>query len=466
MAEEVLTAKIRADVSEAVEGFRQVKREADRLQVSVKQIAVGFSGVVTAGMALYSNYARIRDAQMALVSATKELHETEITLAEYRKRLSEVTERYGADSLEAMFIMERIRAQEEMLTYKEMALKKAHEELATAYITTAATIIPNLITGMESLSNLYTTLKGLKGAVTVATAAETAAEVTKTTAISAATAAQWLYNKALAVTHALSGPLGWAILGVAAAVTAATAIWLSAQRQQEAYNQTLNETVSQTRELIGLQAELGRMRPLERLYREYVIVKRRYERLLTERRETAERVERVRAERTEALRRFEHVHKETTETVRTRYVSEGYETALHQAREYRRAIEDLHQSVGEAPSYGLVKSFEDAAKAVGEFDRSLRRVEGVRVATLIRRELVTRNIRHVEERAAAPKLIHSAPIHPVVAVTPERPVRPVTVSIGRIEVSTQSLGSPFDRDRAAEDLARKVARKLALRVVG
>jgi len=268
VAEEVLTAKIRADVSEAVEGFRQVQREADRLQVSVKQIAVGFSGVVTSGMALYSNYARIRDAQMALVSATKELHETEITLAEYRKRLSEVTERYGADSLEAMLVMERIRTTEEMLTYKEMALKKAHEDLATAYITTAATIIPNLITGMESLSNLYITLKGLKGAVTVATAAETAAEVTKTTAVSAATAAQWLYNKALAVTHALSGPLGWAILGVAAAVTAATAIWLSAQRQQEAYNQTLNETVSQTRELIGLQAELGRMRPLERVYHE------------------------------------------------------------------------------------------------------------------------------------------------------------------------------------------------------
>ncbi len=46
-----------------------------------------------------------------------------------------------------------------------MALQKAHEELATAHITTAATIIPNLITGMESLSNLYTTLKGLKASV-------------------------------------------------------------------------------------------------------------------------------------------------------------------------------------------------------------------------------------------------------------------------------------------------------------
>ena len=138
MAEEAFV-RIRADVSEAVEGFRQVQREADRLQVSVKQIALGFSGVVTAGMALYSNYARIRNAQMALVSASKELHETQITIAEYRKRLSEVTERYGADSLEAALILERLRAQEEMLVYKEMALQKAHEDLATAYITTAAT---------------------------------------------------------------------------------------------------------------------------------------------------------------------------------------------------------------------------------------------------------------------------------------------------------------------------------------
>jgi len=335
VAEEVLTARIRADVTEAVEGFRQVQREANRLQISIKQIAVGFSGAVTAGIALYSNYARIRNAQMALVSANKELHETQITLAEYRKRLSEVTRRYGADSLETVLIMERIRAQEEMLTYKEMALRKAHEDLATAYLTTAATIIPNLITGMESLSNLYTTLKGLKGAVTVATAAETAAEVTKTTAVSGATAVQWLYNKALAVTHALSGPLGWAILGVAAAVTAATAIWLNAQRQQQAYNQTLDTTITQTEELIGLQAELGRMKPLERLHHEYVVVKRRYEMLMAERREALSRVE-----------------------------------------------------------------------------------------------------------------------------------RPVAVTIGRIEVSASSLGSPYDRDRAAEDLARRLAHKIALRVAG
>ena len=450
MAEEVLTAKIRADVTEAVEGFRQVQREADRLRVSVRQVAVSFSGAVTAGMALYGNYARIRNAQMSLVSATKELHETEITLAEYRKRLSEVTERYGAGSLEAMLVMERIRTTEEMLTYKEMALRKAHEDLATAYITTAATIIPNLITGMESLSNLYTTLKGLKGAVTVATAAETAAEVTKTTAVSGATAVQWLYNKALAVTHALSGPLGWAILGVAAAVTAATAIWLNAQRQQTAYNQTLNTTISQTRELIGLQTELGRMKPLERLHHEYVIVKRRYERLLTERRETAERVERLRKER--------------TETITTRYVTEGFERSLSQAREYRHAIENLHESIGEAPSYGLVKSFEDALKAVGEFERSLRRVEGLRISTLIRRE----EIHRVEERAIPPAytltLIPPAPIPPVRPAA--RPERSITISIGRIEVSAQDLGSPFDRDRAAENLARKIARKVALRVVG
>ncbi|RLI35334.1 hypothetical protein DRO55_05355, partial [Candidatus Bathyarchaeota archaeon] len=192
--------------------------------------------------------------------------------------------------------------------------------------------------------------------------------------------------------------------------------------------------------------------------------------LLTERRETAEKVERVRAERTEALRRFERVHKETTETVRTRYVSEGYETALHQAREYRRAIEGLHESIGEAPSYGLVKSFEDAAKAVGEFERSLRRVEGVRVSTIIRREEMAQEnkIHYVEDRSGIPPAYTFIPIHPAQiylkpAITTERPI---SVSIGRIEVSAQSLGSQYDRDRVAEDLARRMAHKLALRVVG
>jgi len=46
-----------------------------------------------------------------------------------------------------------------------------------------------------------------------------------------------------------------------------------------------------------------------------------------------------------------------------------------------------------------------------------------------------------------------------------RAERALTISIGKIEIATQELGSPFDRARIAEDLAKQLTHKLALRVI-
>jgi len=75
------------------------------------------------------------------------------------------------------------------------------------------------------------------------------------------------------VTHALSGPAGWAILGIAAAVTVGAIAWASMNRQQEEYNRTLEET---TRDFRDLTSELSTMSPIERLQRQYQIVREYY----------------------------------------------------------------------------------------------------------------------------------------------------------------------------------------------
>lgn len=194
--EEVLTARITADVSEAVNGFRQVDAETRRLQASIRSLAMGFTGVFTAGMTLYSAYERVQRVQTD-VEATQ-------------------------------------------------------EEVNKAYFQAALVSIPALISGAYNVMRLYTSLR---------------------TVLASATVAQWLYNKALAVTHALSGPAGWAILGIAAAVAAGTIAWMSMNRQQEVYNQTLSET---TRKFRDLEGELDAVSPIERLQRQYQIVKEYY----------------------------------------------------------------------------------------------------------------------------------------------------------------------------------------------
>ena len=60
-------------------------------------------------------------------------------------------------------------------------------------------------------------------------------------------------------------------------MTAGAVAWMAMNQQQQQYNETLGGTVNQTQQLISLEAELGRMSPMERLQREYAVVRRFYE---------------------------------------------------------------------------------------------------------------------------------------------------------------------------------------------
>ncbi|MFQ6094865.1 MAG: hypothetical protein ACE5NN_01860 [Candidatus Bathyarchaeia archaeon] len=194
--EEKLTARITADVSEAVEGFRKVKSESRDLQASIGRLSYSFSGLMSSAMALYHGYERIRKAQ--------------------------------ADA------------------------NTTAEELNALYVQMGLTTVPAVISMIHNSIRLYTALKAV---------------------VTSATVVQWLYNKALVATHALSGPAGWAILGIAAAVTAGAVAWASMNRQQQEYNRTLEET---TREFRSLGSELAAMSPIERLQRQYQVVKEYY----------------------------------------------------------------------------------------------------------------------------------------------------------------------------------------------
>jgi len=191
--EEVLTARITADVSDAVEGLRAVQNETRSLQTTMGALVYSFSGVFSSGMALYSAYERIQ-----------------------------------SDA------------------------KATQEEVNRAYIFAAATTIPAVLSGFYNMYRLYHSLQAVTASATVT---------------------QWLYNKALAVTHALSGPAGWAVLGVAAAVAAGAVAWASVTRRQEEYNRTLSET---TREFRSLESELAALSPIERLQRQYQVVREYY----------------------------------------------------------------------------------------------------------------------------------------------------------------------------------------------
>jgi len=103
----------------------------------------------------------------------------------------------------------------------------------------------NYATGLNSeavkgLVNVLVALGAVMRVLAVIQSVTTLLESQKLT-LYAVTAATWLYNKALAVMHALSGPTGWAILGGAMVASAVAVAWMASQRSMQ-YGGTVPET--------------------------------------------------------------------------------------------------------------------------------------------------------------------------------------------------------------------------------
>jgi len=326
MSEQLLRYKYEADVAEAVANVNRFKAEINaanseirvaqkewRVQhYEVEQTLRAFNQVSSMGRMVVNTFNTFTMASFRLESAQRDLRETQMRVAEAQSQLNLAVEAYGPGSSQAVAASEKLRAAQNALEETQARVTQIQQQNTLAYIGFALQI-PSVV------SNIY-------GMVKAFSLAKIATE--------SGTVAQWLHAKALIITHALSGPAGWAILGVATAVTAGSLAWLAMNEQQRRYNETLSGTINQTQQLIGLEAELGRMSPMERLHREYVVVKRYYETF---------------SERT------------------------------------------THEEAGSGGS--------------------------------------------------------------------------VNVSIGNVQVSANELGSAFDRDRAAEDLAKKIGHKLALKVI-
>ena len=233
----------------ASEQFRRVQEDAERLGVSISRLAVKMSGVVTSSLALYGMFERIEGAQIAVAAAMKEVHESQVTIAEYQRRLNRLVAEGKAGTEEYNLVLERIRVNEELLAVKKDRLAMAQRNVTRSYIYAAATVLPTMITGISSLKEVYGMLTAAKGANVGATIASSAAELKAAIATKIAAAANWLLNASLAMKISLL------TLGVGLVIaTAAYMHWLAsatreAARAQMEYNAALAETPTYARSI-------------------------------------------------------------------------------------------------------------------------------------------------------------------------------------------------------------------------
>jgi hypothetical protein len=235
--------------NKASEEFKRVEADARRLSVSIRELAVGMSGVLTSGIALYGMYYQIESAQIAVAAATKEVHESNVTIAEYQRRLNKLIAEGKTGTEEYNLILERVRVNEELLAVKKDRLRMAQQNVTRSYVYAAATVVPTLITGISNLKAVYTMLTAAKSANIGATIASSAAELKAAITSKIVAAATWILNASLAMKISLL------TLGVGLVVaTAAYMAWLAsttrdAARAQTEYNAALSETPTRYRSI-------------------------------------------------------------------------------------------------------------------------------------------------------------------------------------------------------------------------
>ena len=233
--------------------INRVVADTEKLNISLSSLAVKMSGVVTSGLALYGMWRSVESAQVAVAAATKEVHESEVTLAEYHKRLNKLMAEGKAGTEEYNLILQRISVTEELLAVKKDRLAMAQRDVTRSYIYAAATVVPTLITGISNLKAVYSMLTAVKGANVTATIVSSMAELKAAVASKIAAAATWILNASLAMKISLL------TLGVGLVIaTAAYMHWLASTTREAAaaqaeYNEQLRampESSAHTRSII------------------------------------------------------------------------------------------------------------------------------------------------------------------------------------------------------------------------
>lgn len=237
-----ITAQNRASAE-----FKRVKEDARSLGASFRDLAFKMSGVVTGGIALYGMWTRVESAQIAVAAAIKEVNETNVTLAEYQRRLNKLIAEGKTGTEEYNLVLKRISVNQELLAVKQARLAMAQREVTRSYIFAAATVIPSVITMIGSLKDAYAVLSAVKWGNVSATVAHSVAQAKAIIVTKLAAAATWLLNASLAMKISLL-TLGAGLI----AATAAYMAWLASTTREAAaaqaeYNARLAETPTRYR---------------------------------------------------------------------------------------------------------------------------------------------------------------------------------------------------------------------------
>jgi len=172
-AEDNASASIQAvgrnaqETGKSIEGMGSKAEDTGRkVTSSAKDAAVGFSGMATAGFALYSSLDRVQDMQVAVDRANYMVKVSTNAVEEAQEDYNKAVEKYGADSPEAQKAAENLALAQEKLQIATDRAKMTQDNQNEAMVAATLTVVPAMITMVANAHKTFESFAGLRTSFT------------------------------------------------------------------------------------------------------------------------------------------------------------------------------------------------------------------------------------------------------------------------------------------------------------
>ena len=203
--------KIKGSMGGVEEANTKLDAAQKKTEFSTKDLAVGFSGVATAGFGLYMTIDRVEKSQFALQKANLAVERSNESVEAAQKNYNTAVEKFGAVSTQAKDASDKLRIAQDAHALAVERVGLAEGNVTQAMVQGALTVIPSVITMVSSLSAIRGILSSITSAGAVAEGVAATAKGASVGPTIALTGASWALNASL-----LANPLVWIVIAIAA----------------------------------------------------------------------------------------------------------------------------------------------------------------------------------------------------------------------------------------------------------
>jgi phage-related protein len=160
---------IEASLSEVERANKAVQEAQNRTNASVRDLVTGFSGLATSAFSLYQGIDRVEKSQYALERANYLAQTALKAVEDAQSRYNQAVEKYGADSEEAQKAARVLELAQERYRLAVEKAEMAQGNLSQTMAQVALSVVPTLITGIDSgikaFQSLHAATEAISGAL-------------------------------------------------------------------------------------------------------------------------------------------------------------------------------------------------------------------------------------------------------------------------------------------------------------